>query len=123
MRPALAPVGRRPQAGPDTGVGADIGMADVVPHADEDPTGVARVYGDVGGTGGAVRRLEQAVKRLAPVAADVEPPLTTRHVEVAGDRDVDAMRVRRVDNDAGDRARPAQAEVHPAATAVGRPVD
>ena len=114
------------EARADAAVGPQVRVAVVVPERRVDAVRVGRVDRDVDGAGprrrGEVGR-EDADPVRAAVGRPVEAALAAGRVDVAGGRDEDAVRVRRVDRDPADHRGVREPDVRPGGAAVGRLVD
>ena len=119
LGPGGPAIGGLPHPGADTGVGAVVRNADVVPHPRDQHPGVGRVDGQVAGAGGSVGWCQRLGPGRAAVVADVDAALMPGEEQVPRHRHPDLLGIAGVDHDAGDGPGVVQADLGPALPTVG----
>ena len=122
LLPGVAAVGRLPQARARAARDELPRAAHDLPEPGVEDPRVRRVHRQVRGAGLLVD-VEDLLPRLAAVLRAEDPALGVGAPDVALRRDVDEVRIRRMDADARDLAGVAQPDVLPGPAAVGRLVD
>ena len=119
FRPRLAAVGGLEQAASGTAARHRVLDAVRLPQGGKHDVRIAPVDRDVGASGLRIAE-ERTLPRLAAVHALEDAALVARFAVVAEVGDVDDVGVGRMDADAGDRLRLAEADVRPRLAGVGR---